>query len=92
VPDVPTTAEGGMPSVDLMSWWGYWGPRNTPAEVKARMAEALSVIMGEADVRERTTTLGIEALWEPAAPFAAFIQRDFQRTQELLRIANFQPE
>jgi tripartite-type tricarboxylate transporter receptor subunit TctC len=92
VPDLPTTAEGGMPSVDLMSWWGYWGPRNTSAEVKARMSDALSAIMGEADVRERTTGLGIEALWEPAAPFAAFIQRDFQRTEELLRVANFQPE
>ncbi|MFN3447324.1 MAG: Bug family tripartite tricarboxylate transporter substrate binding protein [Roseococcus sp.] len=91
-PDVPTTAEGGMPSVDLQSWWGYWGPRNTPEEVKARMGEALRAIMAEPDVTERTTSLGIEALFEGAPQFAQFIRRDFERTQELLRIANVQPE
>lgn len=91
-PDVPTTAEAGMPSVDLHSWWGYWGPRATPAEVKARMAEALVVIMAEADVTQRTGSLGIEALFEGSADFARFIQRDFRRTEELLRVANFQPE
>jgi tripartite-type tricarboxylate transporter receptor subunit TctC len=91
-PEVPTTAEGGMPSVDLQSWWGYWGPRGTPPEVKARIAEVLTPAMREADVLERTVALGIEPMFEPAPEFARFIQRDFQRTEELLRIANFQPE
>jgi tripartite-type tricarboxylate transporter receptor subunit TctC len=81
-----------MPSVDLQSWWGYWGPRGTPPEVKARIAEVLTPAMREADVLERTVALGIEPMFEPAAEFARFIQRDFQRTEELLRIANFQPE
>ena len=35
---------------------------------------------------------GIEPLAELGPDFAAFIQRDFARSQELLRIANFQPE
>lgn len=91
-PEVPTTAEGGLPTVDLQSWWGYWGPRNTPAEVKARMAEVLTPAMAEPDVLERTVALGIEPMFEPAEAFARFIQRDFQRTAELLRLANFQPE
>lgn len=91
-PDVPTTAEGGLPSVDLQSWWGLWGPRNTPAHVLARIERELSTAMLEPDVQEQVQGLGIVPLFENAATFGRFIQADFDRTRELLRIANFQPE
>jgi tripartite-type tricarboxylate transporter receptor subunit TctC len=48
--------------------------------------------MFEPDVQARVASLGIEPMAEVGADFAAFIQRDFTRSQELLRIANFQPE
>ncbi len=91
-PEVPTTAEGGMPSVDLQSWWGLWSPRGLPAEISQRIQRELSTAMLEPDVAQRTVTLGIEPLFEGMPAFAQFIQRDFQRTEELLRLANFQPE
>jgi hypothetical protein len=37
-------------------------------------------------------TLGITPKAESGADFAAFIRRDFERSEQLLRIANFQPE
>jgi tripartite-type tricarboxylate transporter receptor subunit TctC len=43
-------------------------------------------------VIQRVGTLGITPKAESGADFAAFIQRDFDRSQNLLRIANFQPE
>ncbi|WP_424814238.1 Bug family tripartite tricarboxylate transporter substrate binding protein [Roseococcus sp. YIM B11640] len=91
-PDIPTAQEAGMPGLDIQSWWGLWGPRGLPAEISARIGEVMRTGMFEADVRARVATLGIEPLAETASDFAAFIQRDFTRSQELLRIANFQPE
>lgn len=91
-PEVPTTAEGGMPSVDLQSWWAIWGPRGVPAEITERIQRELSTAMLEPDVAQRTVTLGIEPLFQGGQELVDFIQADFNRTQELLRIANFQPE
>lgn len=91
-PDVPTTAEGGMPSVDLQSWWALWGPRGLPAEIAARINGVLATAMLEPDVRERVGTLGIEPMFQAGPELTAFMRRDFARSQELLRIANFQPE
>ena len=91
-PEIPTAAEAGMPGLDIQSWWGLWGPRAVPAEIVSRIGEVLRTGMFEADVTQRVTTLGIEPMAQPSAEFAAFIQRDFTRSQELLRIANFQPE
>ena len=91
-PEIPTAPEAGRPGLDIQSWWGLWGPRGVPAEIVARIGEVLRTGMFEADVTRRVATLGIEPLAESSADFAAFIQRDFIRSQDLLRIANFQPE
>lgn len=91
-PDIPTAAEGGMPGLDIQSWWGLWAPRGTPPEIAARIGEVLRTGMFEPDVQARVASLGIEPLAEAGADFAGFIQRDFLRSQELLRIAHFQPE
>jgi tripartite-type tricarboxylate transporter receptor subunit TctC len=91
-PEVPTAAEQGMPGLDIQSWWGLWGPRALPPEIVARIGDALRTGMFEADVRARVGTLGIEPMAEVGADFAAFIRRDFERSEQLLRLANFQPE
>jgi tripartite-type tricarboxylate transporter receptor subunit TctC len=91
-PEIPTAAEAGMPGLDIQSWWGLWAPRNLPPEIIARIGAALTPGMFEPDVLARVGTLGITPKAEIGADFAAFIQRDFTRSQELLRIANFQPE
>ena len=91
-PDVPTTAEGGMPSLDLQSWWALWGPRGLPADITARINAELATAILEPDVRERVGSLGIEPMFQAGPALDAFMARDFARSQELLRIANFQPE
>jgi tripartite-type tricarboxylate transporter receptor subunit TctC len=91
-PGIPTAAEAGMPGLDIQSWWALWGPRGVPAEITGRIGEVLRTGMFEPDVLARVATLGITPKAESGADFAGFIQRDFERSQTLLRIANFQPE
>lgn len=91
-PEIPTATEAGMPGLDIQSWWALWAPRGVPAEITARIGQVLSTGMFEPDVLARVGTLGITPKAESGADFAGFIQRDFTRSQELLRIANFQPE
>lgn len=91
-PDIPTTAEGGMPSVDLQSWWALWGPRGLPAEITARINAELATAIQEPDVQQRVGSLGIEPMFQAGAALNDFMARDFARTETLLRTANFQPE
>jgi tripartite-type tricarboxylate transporter receptor subunit TctC len=91
-PAVPTAAEQGFPSLDIQSWWGLWGPRGLAPEVTQRITEVLSTGMFDADIAPRVDNMGIEPAAEPAAEFARFIAADFARSEELLRLAHFQPE
>src|SRR5438128_2316972 len=52
LPDVPTTAEAGLPDFMLASWFGLAAPAGTPREIIDRVnAEARKALAG-ADVRE----------------------------------------
>ena len=91
-PEIPTASEAGMPGLDIQSWWALWGPRGLPPEIIARIGEVLRTGIFEPDVTQRVATLGIEPMAEVGPDFAAFIRRDFDRSEQLLRLANFQPE
>jgi tripartite-type tricarboxylate transporter receptor subunit TctC len=81
-----------MPGLDIQSWWGLWAPRGVPAEITGRIADVLRTGMFEPDVLARVATLGITPKAESGPDFAGFIRTDFERSERLLRIANFQPE
>ena len=44
LPDVPTTAEAGLPDVRMDTWFGLVGPPGMPKEIVARINKELAVI------------------------------------------------
>jgi tripartite-type tricarboxylate transporter receptor subunit TctC len=47
-PDVPCAAEVGLPDYTVTTWYGLWAPKNTPADVQARIVEEMKRL-GAAD-------------------------------------------
>jgi tripartite-type tricarboxylate transporter receptor subunit TctC len=64
IPDVPTTAEAGLPEFELGIWHGLYAPAGTPPEVLAKLGEALQAAVADPNVAERFAELGTS----PAAP------------------------
>ena len=91
-PGIPTAAESGLPGLEIVSWYGVWGPRGLPAEIVARVNEALNQSMREPQVIERLASLGFEPVTESPAEFVAYINADLRRSTALLRAARFNPE
>jgi len=69
LPDVPTLKEAGMKSTDveLGFWFGIFGPKGMPLDVKARLEQAVASVMAEERVRERLAKLDITPAFAPAA-------------------------
>lgn len=91
-PEVPTAAESGMPGLEVLSWYGVWGPKGLPAPVVARLNAAITAGMAQPDAAERLAPLGIEPAGGSAEAFARYIADDVAQNTALLRAANFQPE
>ncbi len=58
VPDLPTTAELGLPRVVSYSWYGLIAPAGTPVGVRKRIADAAIDALASADVLKQIATLG----------------------------------
>jgi tripartite-type tricarboxylate transporter receptor subunit TctC len=60
LPDLPTTAEMGMPDVTMDIWYGMWAPKGTPKPVVDRLSAALRDALKDPEVKGRLTSMGAE--------------------------------
>ncbi|HWL67645.1 MAG TPA: tripartite tricarboxylate transporter substrate-binding protein [Geminicoccus sp.] len=71
LPDVPTTAESGLPDVQVGVWHGLYAPAGTDPAVVARLEEALQAAVTDPNVTQRLAELGATpATAETATPEA----------------------
>ncbi len=58
LPNVPTTAEAGMPAFNLTVWFGLSAPKGTPAPIVEKLNKALNVALSDPEVVKRFAALG----------------------------------
>lgn len=75
-PDVPTTAEAGLPDLVVENWLGLSGPARLPAPIVERLHAETLAAMQTAAVRQRLDEHGIRHQPMSQAEFAAFVVKD----------------
>jgi tripartite-type tricarboxylate transporter receptor subunit TctC len=58
LPDVPTTAEAGLPAFQAQAWNAIFAPRETPAPIVAKLNAAAAAALEDEGVRKRLLDLG----------------------------------
>ncbi len=79
LPDVPTTKEAGFPDFQIEAWNGIVAPKGTPADVTAKLVDALNKALNDEATKKRLLDLGTvipSATDRTPAGFAALIKRD----------------
>ena len=77
MPDVPTTAEAGIPEGILLSnWWALAAPRGTDADIVNRLAREIRATLADADVQKRYVEQGWIAGGAPPAEVAERLRRE----------------
>jgi tripartite-type tricarboxylate transporter receptor subunit TctC len=84
LPDVPTTAEAGLPDVRMDTWFGLVGPPNMPPEIAAKIARELGVVVQQKPFQEKLRNLGLAVDYRPLAEFSAFMTSDTKKWQQLI--------
>jgi tripartite-type tricarboxylate transporter receptor subunit TctC len=90
LPDLPTVAEA-LPGYEGGSWYGLGAPRDTPAEVVARLNAAVNDGLGNAEVRGKLAGLGATAMPGSAAEFGRFVASETARYADIIRLAGIRP-
>jgi tripartite-type tricarboxylate transporter receptor subunit TctC len=75
LPDLPTTAEAGLPNVDVSVWHGLYVPKGTPDDVVQKLNQALKAALKDQNVIDRLAELGTTPVAEDQATPEALRER-----------------
>ena len=79
IPDVPTTAEGGVPDVSLSVWFGVVARAGTPADIVRRLNEEITYALKQPVNVKRFGDLGFQFMSMTPEEFRGFMRRETDR-------------
>src|SRR5205809_1135593 len=87
LPEVPTTAEGGMPDFVVSGWYGLLAPAKTPKAVIDRVHAAAAKALQNEAVLARLATSGSLPIGAGPEQLDAHIRREIARWEKVLKAA-----
>ena len=91
LPDMPTVSEV-LPGFDIANWWGLFVTAGTPAPIIAQMNATLVKALQGAEVRDRFTALGVEAVSSTPAELAALVKSEMAAFGALIKAQNIRAQ
>ncbi|MCK6422262.1 MAG: tripartite tricarboxylate transporter substrate binding protein [Aquabacterium sp.] len=84
-PDVPTAAEGGVPTYQVATWYGLWAPKGTPTAIIEAMQAEMRKALNSEEIKAAWQGLGAlpPSLW--GADFGRFVGAEVKRWREVVR-------
>ena len=92
LPNVPTTAEAGYPGVEMITWYGLFGPARMPGAITDKWQQDVAKALRMPDVRERLALLAAEPGGNSPGEFGAYIREQTEKMGKLAREAGLKPE
>jgi tripartite-type tricarboxylate transporter receptor subunit TctC len=83
LPNVPTSAEAGLPEFQIQGWYALFAPKGTPAPIIARLNAAINDGLKTEALQQSLRRLGAKATIESPQAFSAFIAAEFQKWKEI---------
>ncbi|WP_295856230.1 tripartite tricarboxylate transporter substrate binding protein [uncultured Xylophilus sp.] len=87
LPDVPTTAEAGVPGSEFNFWIGMMAPAKTPRQIVNRLHDEVVKALATPEVKQRFANLGADAWTLSPEQFDAYIKDETQSNAQLVKAA-----
>ena len=84
-PDLPTAAEGGVPTYQVATWYGLWAPKGTPKDAITTMQAEMKKAFASDEIKSAWTGLGtnVPNLW--GDEFGKFVAAETKRWAEVVK-------
>ena len=91
-PDVPTTAEVGMPDLLIENWYGMIAPSGTPEKVVAEINRVANEAMNDPQVKQKLADQGLTVAGDTPEQFRAFIDSETTKWAKVMKDAGVKIE
>ncbi|HMH19244.1 MAG TPA: tripartite tricarboxylate transporter substrate binding protein [Burkholderiales bacterium] len=92
MPEVPTSAEAGMPQLIAVNWSVLLAPAGTPRAIIEKLNVESVRAMNAPDLRERLSAIGSEPGSGSPEDTAAFLRREYEQWGKVIREAGIKAE
>lgn len=86
-PDVPTTAEVGMPDLLIENWYGMIAPAGTPEAIVVRLNRLTNEAISYPQVRQKLADQGLTVAGDTSAHFQAYINAETGKWAKVIKAA-----
>jgi len=86
LPDVPTMDELGLKGVTVYSWQAFAAPKGLPADIKAKLHDALVAGLNDPAIKPKLLELGFEIVGNTPEQFTAFQAAEFARWKKVIEV------
>ena len=87
LPNVPTSAQAGLPGWEVYGWYGLMAPAGTSREIVNQLNTEIVKGLSSVDAREALAKVGAEPWSSTPAEFSAFLKSETVRLAKLVRDA-----
>jgi tripartite-type tricarboxylate transporter receptor subunit TctC len=84
-PDVPTTAEVGMPDVLAENWYGMVAPAATPKDVIEKLHRFTTQAMSDPNVKEKLADQGLTLVPQTPDQFRSYIAAETKKWAKVIK-------
>lgn len=92
LPQVPTTAEAGMPALLVLTWYGLFAPAGVKPDIIDRLNAEVAKVMNAPDTRSKLAQVGLDAATSTPAEFAKFVRAEADKWARVIKEANIRGE
>ena len=85
LPEVPTSAEVGLPGWEMSAWFGVFAPRGTPGEIVRLLNEKMQTVLDEPKTAQRLFEVGADPIGGTAESFAERYRADHRMWGQFIR-------
>jgi tripartite-type tricarboxylate transporter receptor subunit TctC len=89
-PDVPTTAEVGMPDLLIENWYGMVGPAGLPRNILDKINRVAVEAMSDPNVKDKLGDQGLTLVPQTPEEFRTFIAKDAIRWANVVKKAGLE--
>ena len=88
LPDVPTTAEAGLPGFEVSTWYGLFAPKGTPQPIIDRMIKEVRAALQIASIKEAWERNGSDVPDVTGPAFGKMVSSEVERWRKVVNEAN----
>ncbi|HEX4798038.1 MAG TPA: tripartite tricarboxylate transporter substrate binding protein [Burkholderiales bacterium] len=84
-PEVPTSAEAGLPGYEMTTWFGIFAPKGTSSGIVRLINSKMQAVIEDPKAKKRMLDSGIEPIGGPEQAFAERVRSDYRAWEQVVK-------